>query len=110
MQHCFAEIRQGYVRLTKNAPPAVPDNTEVEEFNIPDGTYGAVYTGMTSIFHRKYSVNLVYFANTLDELRKIQLTKISEAEKEFKRRFSDIKIEGKPNVKNYEWYLRVQDS
>ena len=44
--HCFAEIRQGYVRLTKNALPAVPDNTEVEEFNIPDGTYGAVYTGV----------------------------------------------------------------
>ena len=47
MQHCFAEIRQGYVRLTKNAPPAVPDNTEVEEFNIPEGTYGAVYTGVS---------------------------------------------------------------
>lgn len=110
MQHCFAEIRQGYVRLTKNAPPAVPDDTEVEEFNIPDGTYGAVYTGMTSIFHRKYSVNLVYFADTLDELRKIKLTKVSEAEERFKRKFSNVKIEGKPNVKNYEWYLRVQDS
>lgn len=110
MQHCFAETRHGYVRLTKNAPPAVPDDTEVKEFDIPDGTYGAVYTGMTSVFHEKHSVNLVYFADTLDELRKIQLTKIPEAEEEFKRKFSNIKIEGKPNIKRYEWYLRIQDS